>query len=193
MSELFNFKEIVVQVVESLSATWKFNFLSKNDYGNRFEILGERGRRFYVHADRYGYAGKFHICGNRHSINVSYKRDPRAIARDIERRFLPEYLHLAEAAERQNVEKLAKQERFSHIKNMFLGLLPGSVDGNSSDPLRMDVIKRSGYIGKTYNINRARVETSSYDATRCTISLDLSTDDAIKTVVFINNLGLFDE
>jgi len=70
----------------------------------------------------------------RPSINVSATREPEAIARDIKRRFLPDYLTAHAESARRDVAENERKARVAHNQKRLAAALGGRVGDNGRGP-----------------------------------------------------------
>jgi hypothetical protein len=91
-----------------------------------------------------GPRGKLRVSGSyptapgymeyRPTINVGRSRAPSAIARDILRRFLPEYLTAHSLSVAEHVQEKARVARVADIRQRLADALGGTVGNNGSGP-----------------------------------------------------------
>lgn len=118
-----------------LGRPWKFNALDEPS-DHCFELIDGEGRSLFFRKE-YGSAKKYRIHGTfkaaktgRHSrkcpsIGVSYERDAKAIARDVARRLLPEYLIAFDNAVLDYHDAQAREAKKELVKQALLKVTGG--------------------------------------------------------------------
>ena len=119
---------IIEQVALYLGRPWKFNHLEQESSWQRQIIDGQGRALIFSHqynSERFKISGKFDrrftepLHSDYHSIGVSFTRHPKAIAADIQRRLLPNYLKAYDQARQRYIDNQSKIERINHMAHLL--------------------------------------------------------------------------
>ncbi len=120
---------LIEQIALYLGRPWKFNALEQDSCWQRHIIDGQ-GRGLIISKEynqpKFKISGRFdkRITDPHHSefcsIGVSINRQPKAIAADIERRLLPQYLKAFDTARSRYFENQQKAELLNAVAQSFL-------------------------------------------------------------------------
>jgi hypothetical protein len=131
-----NLSAVVQQVALHLGPPWKFNQLGEPSHW-RFEIIDGQGRSLvFCHdtrADRFRIGGAFPRdwprphSGDYRNIGISAARSPKAIAADVSRRLLPQYLAAFEQAAQRHREERVEEERLELVQQALARVTGGRV------------------------------------------------------------------
>lgn len=157
------YTELLTSIAAHLGAPWKFNKLKQGSSWQR-ELIDGQGRTLLFISDP-RYPDKFEIAGiidsrfvfksngSRLSIRVSVRRTAKALANDIKRRLLPEYLEVFNNARKRALARKKDVEEFDHFTHAFITATGGEKDDDSWNNVRRIIrFKDPNNPGKSYNL-----------------------------------------
>jgi hypothetical protein len=172
-----NLRELALSVAQHLPG-WTISSEETSDYHAALrhesgpELSFGKGRerdRLHVHGSwpRDQRHGSYAPYSNAPAISVSISRDPKAIAREIERRFLPGFLplwHAAEGRRREAEESNAKAETLAaRLRDLFgLPHPEPSRYGNDRDSVHVHA-GAARFEVRRYGSVKVEVNTSDHD------------------------------
>lgn len=138
---MHEYQAIIEQVALYLGRPWKFNHLEQESCWQR-QIIDGQGHALIIsrqyNSERFKISGRFDprftepMHSDYHSIGVSFTRHPKAIAADIQRRLLPNYLEAYDQARQRYIENQAKLEHINNVAHLISKASNGLIISDSS-------------------------------------------------------------
>ena len=174
-------KQLAAAVAVWMLPPWRYDARERGEYDDP-RILGPDGLALNFR-NSWNHKGMATISGHDthgQSINCSMTREPRAIAADIKRRLLADYIKAFELRQQESAERKAIDDELELIIECFerLGMVRNTYQHNR-DGLR-DSAERFG--------SDLSVEVQGYSTHRANVSFTTNPETALKVVGFIQSL-----